>query len=306
MRTKPGWRPVCFRRGKYAVVVAVSLILLSGCASQKSLPSSLTSDIEQNVQPVLVVDASHKTIPSAAPTQEVSDEEPFDPFAKPGEEAIEEYDPWEPFNSKMFHFNQEFDRLALKPVAKGYNSIVPNFAQIGISNFFYNTRVTPRLMNNIFQGKLKGAGIEIGRFLINTTVGIGGFIDVANRLNLTTPEEDTGQTLGFYGVRPGPYIVLPFLPPFTARDLVGYAGDIALNPIYWLVFPIIGIDAIPSLLESNSLESSLILVAARGTEIVNSRSLNLEKYEGVEESTLDLYAAVRNAYLQTRARMIQE
>ncbi|NGZ60523.1 MAG: hypothetical protein CV081_08475, partial [Nitrospira sp. LK265] len=155
MRTKPGWRPVCFRRGKYAVVVAVSLILLSGCASQKSLPSSLTSDIEQNAQPVLVVDASHKTIPSAAPTQEASDEEPFDPFAKPGEEAIEEYDPWEPFNSKMFHFNQEFDRLALKPVAKGYNSIVPNFAQIGISNFFYNTRVTPRLMNNIFQGKFK-------------------------------------------------------------------------------------------------------------------------------------------------------
>lgn len=306
MRTKPGWRPVCFRRGEYAVVFAVSLILLSGCAVQKGSTTSLSLSIEQNAPPVLLADASHKTIPSAIPAPEVSSEEPFDPFAKPDEEAVEEYDPWEPFNSKMFHFNQEFDRLALKPIAKGYNSIVPNFAQIGISNFFYNTRVTPRLMNNIFQGKFKGAGIEIGRFLINTTAGIGGFIDVANRFNLTTPEEDTGQTLGFYGVRPGPYIVLPFLPPFTARDLVGYAGDIVLNPIYWLVFPIIGTDAIPSLLEANTAKSSLILIGVRGMEIVNSRSLNLEKYEGVEESTLDLYAAVRNAYLQTRAKMIQE
>lgn len=306
MRTKPGWRPVCFGRSEYNLVVAVSLILLSGCAVQKGSTSSLTPNLEQKAPPALIADASDKTAPSAIPSDEVSAEEPFDPFAKPGEEAIEEYDPWESFNSKMFRFNQEFDRLALKPVAKGYNSIVPDFAQIGISNFYYNSRVTPRFMNNIFQGKFKGAGIEVGRFLINTTVGIGGFIDVANRFNLTTPEEDTGQTLGFYGVKPGPYIVLPFLPPFTARDLVGYVGDIALNPIYWLVFPIVGVDAIPSLLEANTVKSSLILVAARGFEIVNSRSLNLEKYEGVEESTLDLYSAVRNAYLQTRAKMIQE
>lgn len=306
MRTTPGWRSVCFRRSEYEVVVAVLLIVLSGCAVQKGSRGSLNPNLEQNAPPVLIADASHKTAPSAIPPHEVSAEEPFDPFAKPGEEAIEEYDPWESFNSKMFRFNQEFDRLALKPVAKGYNSIVPNFAQIGISNFFYNSRVTPRLVNNIFQGKFKGAGIEVGRFLINTTAGICGFIDVANRFNLTTPEEDTGQTLGFYGVRPGPYIVLPFFPPFTARDLVGYVGDIALNPIYWLVFPIVGIDAIPSLLPANTAKSSLILIGVRGMEIVNSRSLNLEKYEGVEESTLDLYAAVRNAYLQTRTKMIQE
>lgn len=305
MRTNSGCRPVCFSRGNYGIVLAVSMIVLSGCAVQRGSTSSLLH-IEQNAPPVLIADASHKTTPSATPAQEVSSEEPFDPFAKPGEEAIEEYDPWEPFNSKMFEFNREFDRLVLKPVAEHYNSVVPNFAQIGISNFFYNTRVTPRFMNNIFQGKFKGAGIEVGRFLINTTAGIGGFIDVANRFNLATPEEDTGQTLGFYGMPPGPYIVLPFLPPFTARDLVGYAGDIALNPIYWLVFPIIGVNAIPSLLPSNSVEESLILIAARGTEIVNSRSLNLEKFEGVEESTLDLYAAVRNAYLQTRAKVIQE
>lgn len=307
MRTKAGCRPVCFRGKEYGLVLAVSLILLSGCALQKGATSSLTSYIEQDASPVLIADASHKTTPSAVPAHDVSSEEPLDPFAKPGEEAIDEYDPWEPLNGNVFEFNRQLDRWLLKPVAKGYNFVVPNIVQVGIGNFFYNIRVTPRFMNNIFQGKFKGAGIEAGRFLINTTAGIGGFFDVAQHFQLTTPEEDTGQTLGFYGVKPGPYIMVPLLGPYTVRDLVGYAGDIALNPVYWLMFPIIEIDAIPSLIpHANRVTSSLILLTARGVEIVNDRSLNLEKFQGVEESTLDLYAAVRNAYLQKRAKAIRE
>ncbi|MBX3330816.1 MAG: VacJ family lipoprotein [Nitrospira sp.] len=307
MRTQFWCRPVCFKRSEYGVVLAVSLIVLSGCAVQKDSINSLTPDITQNAPPVLLADASHKAIPLATPTPEGSSEEPFDPFAKPGEEAIEEYDPWEPLNAKIFEVNRQFDRWLLKPVAKGYNFIVPNIVQVGISNFFYNIRVTPRFMNNIFQGKFKGAGIEVGRFLINTTAGIGGFFDVAQHFHLTTPEEDTGQTLGFYGVPPGPYIILPLMQPYTVRDLVGYVGDIALNPIYWLVLPIIEIEEIPSVIPHyNRLTTSLILITARGTEIVNDRSLNLEKFQGVEESTVDLYAAVRNAYLQKRAKAIRD
>lgn len=305
MRTKPGCRPGCFRRSEYGVLLAVLLIVLSGCAVQKGSTSSLNSNIEQRAPPVLIADISQKTIPSAIPAQDVSSEEPFDPFAKPGEEGSEEYDPWEPFNAKVFEFNRQFDRWLLKPVATRYNSIVPNIVQIGISNFFYNTRATPRLMNNIFQGKFKGAGIEVGRFLINTTIGVGGFFDVAQHLHLTTPEEDAGQTLGFYGVPPGPYLVVPLMQPFTVRDAAGYIGDLALNPIYWLMFPIIEINAIPTLFKNN-LSISLILFTARATEVVNDRSLNLEKFQGVEESTVDLYAAVRNAYLQKRAKAIQE
>lgn len=307
MRTKAGYRPVSFSGREYGFVLAVPLIVLSGCALQKGSTNSLPSHIEQNAPPVLIADASHKTTSSSGPALEVSSEEPFDPFAKPGEEAIDEYDPWEPLNAKVFEFNRQFDRWLLKPVAKGYNVVVPNIVQVGISNFFYNIRVTPRFVNNLFQGKFKGAGIEAGRFLINTTAGIGGFFDVAQHFQLTTPEEDTGQTLGFYGVPPGPYIVLPLLQPYTVRDLIGYAGDIALNPVYWLMFPIIEIDAIPSLIpHKNRVTSSLILITARGTEIVNDRSLNLEKFQGVEESTLDLYTAVRNAYLQKRAKAIRE
>lgn len=307
MRTKGGYRPVCFRRSEYGLVLVLSVIALSGCAVQKVSTSSLTPNIEQDPPPGLISDASRQPTPSAVAAPEASSEEPFDPFAMPGEEAIDEYDPWESFNSKVFEFNRQFDRWLLKPVAKGYNFVVPNIVQVGISNFFYNARVTPRFMNNLFQGKFKGAGIEAGRFVINTTVGIAGFFDVAQRFDLRTPEEDTGQTLGFYGIKPGPYVVLPFMPPYTVRDLVGYVGDIALNPIYWLVLPIIEIGAIPSVIPHyNSLTTTLILITARGTEIVNDRSLNLEKFQGVEESTVDLYAAVRNAYLQQRAKAIRE
>ncbi|MBH0203890.1 MAG: VacJ family lipoprotein [Nitrospira sp.] len=307
MRTTVACRPVCFRQGEYGLVLVVVLIVLSGCAAQKTATNPFTLNIGQHAQPVLLADADPRTISSAAPAHDTSSEEPFDPFSKQGEEGVEEYDPWEPLNSKIFDFNWQLDRWILKPAAKGYNFIVPNIVQVGISNFFYNIRVTPRFMNNLFQGKFKGAGIEAGRFLINTTAGVGGVFDVAQRFHLTTPEEDTGQTLGFYGVTPGPYIMVPFLGPYTARDLVGYVGDIALNPVYWLMFPVIEIDAIPSVVpHANRTTSSLILLTARGTEIVNDRSLNLEKFQGVEESTLDLYAAVRNAYLQKRAKAVRE
>ncbi|HSV25617.1 MAG TPA: MlaA family lipoprotein, partial [Xanthobacteraceae bacterium] len=157
------------------------------------------------------------------------------------------------------------------------------------------------------QGKLKGAGIEVGRFLINSTVGVAGFFDLAKKVDLVTSEEDLGQTLGFYGVKPGPYLVLPMFPPFTVRDFVGYVGDVFLNPINWLVVPIIEVNNVPSVIaHKNRMTSSLIQTGSRVGEIVNERSRNLEKYQGVEEATLDLYTAVRNAYLQTRVRAIRE
>jgi len=308
MKTTAACRPACFGHSGCGLVLAVSLIMLSGCAVQKVATSSLTLTIESNARPVLLAAADPTAIPSAAPDQNASADEPLDPFSKPGEEGIEEYDPWEPLNAKFFEFNRQLDRWVLKPVAKGYNYVVPNIVQVGVSNVFYNSRATPRFLNNVFQGKFKGAGIEVGRFLINTTVGIGGFFDVAQRLNLTTPEEDLGQTLGFYGIKPGPYLMVPLLGPYTVRDLAGYVGDTALNPIYWLILPAWhNSDAIPTVVSINERALTYgISIGARATEVVNERSLNLEKFQGVEESTLDLYAAVRNAYLQKRVKAIRE
>ena len=232
---------------------------------------------------------------------------PLDPFASVDEGDGDENDPWETVNANIFEFNRQVDRFVLKPVAKGYDFVMPDLVQVGISNIFTNLRFAPRFLNNVFQGKIKGAGIEVGRFLINSTVGVAGFFDLATKIDLVTPEEDLGQTLGFYGVRPGPYLVLPLLQPFTVRDFVGYVGDVFLNPINWLVVPIIEVDGIPSVIaHKNRMTSSIIQYGARVGEIVNDRSRNLQKFQGVEEATLDLYTAVRNAYLQKRAQAVRE
>jgi phospholipid-binding lipoprotein MlaA len=257
-----------------------------------------------------VILVANKNAPPAAtePTVEPAEDPFYDPFAKSDEPAGgEEYDPWEPLNTKVFEFNRQVDRWVLKPAAQGYNAVVPNPVQIGISNLFYNIRFPSRLINNLAQGKLSGAGTEVGRFLLNSTFGLGGLVDVAKYMDITTPEEDTGQTLGYYGMKPGPYVVLPFLPPFTLRDLIGYVGDIALNPINWMVFPIIEVNGIPSLVaHHNRTTSSIAQIGDRVEEILNDRSLNLEKFQGVEEATLDLYTAVKNAYIQKRRNAIRE
>jgi phospholipid-binding lipoprotein MlaA len=303
------------------------VIVTVGCAEQigtRTQPSLGVPGAQVDGHPSVSTDLSphpENAVQPAAPTallvaepasdtpasQEAPIDEPFDPFAKADEGAGEEYDPWEPFNTTIFEFNRQMDRFVLKPVAKGYNFIVPDLVQVGISNIFHNLRFGPRFLNNIFQGKMKGAGVELGRFLINSTAGVAGFFDVAKKIDLETPEEDFGQTLGFYGVKPGPYLVLPFLPPFNVRDFTGFIGDIALNPINWLVAPIIEVDGVPSVIaHQNRMTSTFVQTGSRVGEIINERSRNLEKFQGVEEATLDLYTAVRNAYLQTRAKAVKE
>lgn len=291
---------------RYGFLMVVTLMGLAGCAGGTGSANLPTSTVQHDAPATLVADAS-PSLPLAADVTEKASDEPFDPFAKPGEAEIEEYDPWEPFNTNIFEFNRQVDRWVLKPMAKGYNVVVPNPVQVGISNLFYQLRFPQRFLNNIFQGKMRGAGIEVGRFLVNTGLGFAGFVDVATEMDIKTPEEDTGQTLGYYGVKPGPYLVLPFLQPFTVRDFVGFVGDIFLNPFNWLVAPIIEVNGIPSVIShSDRLTTTVVQFGGRVFEIVNDRSLNLEKYQGVEEATLDLYIAVRNAYLQKRAKAIQE
>ncbi|HQY57323.1 MAG: VacJ family lipoprotein [Nitrospira sp.] len=312
------------------VVSAVVLLMVVGCAGGPPRPTLTTgAGVESLSVPeyqtdgggTATVDTTPLASPHAAlaedkqapspvsePTVEPAEDPFFDPFAKSDEPAGgEEYDPWEPVNTKVFEFNRLVDRWVLKPVAQGYNAVMPNPVQIGIGNVFYNIRFPSRLINNLAQGKLSGAGTEVGRFLLNSTFGLGGLVDVAKYMNITTPEEDTGQTLGYYGMKPGPYVVLPLLPPFTLRDLVGFVGDIALNPINWMVFPIIEINGIPSLVaHHNRTTSSIAQIGSRVGEILNDRSLNLEKFQGVEEATLDLYTAVKNAYIQKRRNQIRE
>lgn len=199
-----------------------------------------------------------------------------------------EQDPWEPYNDNMFWFNRQFDRFLLKPVATGYDAILPDPVQRSIKNALDNLAVVRRLVNNILQLKLGGAGREVARFTINSTIGVAGLFDVAkDGFGIEQSDEDTGQTLGVYGVGPGPYLILPFLPPMTVRDGIGLAADGAMNPLnYFIPFA--------------------ATAGTYGTYAVNERSLNLDRFERVEETVVDLYSAVRNAYLQRRAAAIKE
>ncbi|GJL56217.1 MAG: ABC transporter [Nitrospirales bacterium] len=243
--------------------------------------------------------------PLTADTEEVFEEFGYDPFEEPESEKIEEYDPWESYNVVAFEFNYQFDKYILKPVAKGYNFLMPTEVQRSISNVFQNLRSAPRFFNNIFQGKFKGAGIELGRFLVNSTLGVGGLFDPAGIMfDMNTPLEDMGQTLGSYGTPPGPYLVLPFLGSFTARDAVGFVGDTFIDPVNWLVLPIIEIADAPRLVQHDD-TITFTQAGMKVGETINLRSLNLEKFQGVEEGTLDLYGAVRNGYLQQRLKEIR-
>ena len=203
----------------------------------------------------------------------------------PGES--EEDDPWEPFNARMFTFNLQLDRYVLKPVATAWDTVVPDEVERGLGRMFANVVMPARFVNNLFQLKFDGAGRELARFVLNSTIGLAGFFDVAKMEGLEPSNEDTGQTLAVWGAGAGPYLVLPFLPPMTVRDGIGFGFDAALNPLtYFAPFA--------------------AAAGMKASEAVNSRALNLELFEDVEEGTLDMYSAVRNGYLQRRARAIQE
>jgi len=199
-----------------------------------------------------------------------------------------DYDPWERFNEKTFWFNHDvLDRYALKPVATVWAKI-PDPARQGLANAFHNLAMPDRLVNEVLQARFQEAGSEVARFLLNTTVGVAGFVDVASRAGLEESDADAGQTLGVYGAGPGPYLVLPLLPPLTVRDGIGYAVDSFLDPLSWFVTPF-----------------AADFGRAAG-KTVNERAANLKVYQDVEDASLDLYAAVRNGYLQRRQKSIED
>lgn len=199
-------------------------------------------------------------------------------------------DPLEPINRAVFTFNDWFYFGFMKPVANVYGTIVPSRARICIRNTFQNVYVPVRLVNNALQGKFLNSGVEISRFLINTTVGIAGLFDPAKEyFHLNPSEEDLGQTLGAYGIGDRIYLCLPFLGPSTLRDSVGLGGDYLLSPISYL-----------------TMSDWRAGFGAWAGETVNSTSLLDNEYEKLKQDSFDFYVAIRDGYLQHRRHKVEE
>ena len=158
-------------------------------------------------------------------------------FMLVGSANVSADDPMEDWNRDVLSFNDGLDDYFLKPVSQGYQWIMPEFADTGISNFFSNLSDIGVFVNDIFQLKLEQGGADFGRFLVNSTVGVGGFVDVATMIDLPKHKEDFGQTLAFWGVPSGPYMVVPLFGSSTPRGVVGAIGDIALHPLSYIGVP---------------------------------------------------------------------
>ena len=210
-------------------------------------------------------------------------------------QKTENADPLEPYNRLVTSFNDILYVNVLNPTARTYANVVHQDIRVGISNFFHNITFPIRFANNILQFKFSYAGEELGRFLLNSTVGILGFMDPAKeQFNLQKREEDFGQTLGYYGFKEGFHIVLPILGPSNLRDLAGNLVDNYIDPLSTGEIKY----KIP-----NNIEKT---VAIKTFDTVNKISLNLGKYENVKEDAIDLYPFLKDIYTQQREKLIKE
>jgi phospholipid-binding lipoprotein MlaA len=209
----------------------------------------------------------------------------FDDF-----EVVEVSDPLETFNRGVFWFNDKLYFYVMKPVARVFR-LAPEPLRISIKNFFNNLEAPVHLVNAALQGKFSAAGDELTRFVTNTTLGIGGLYDPAREhFGIRTHDEDTGQTLGHYGVGPGPYLVLPFLGPSNVRDGISRFGDAWLD-LAWQIW--------------GQHKSNYDYLASRLIEAENALSLDKDTYEGVKRDALDPYLFMRDAYVQYRRNQVR-
>lgn len=196
-------------------------------------------------------------------------------------------DPWEAVNRNVFVFNQAFDADIMKPLAEHY-MLLPSFVRDCLSNAFANLRGPSNAINNTLQGKPANAASDLGRFVVNSTVGVVGCFDVAAHLGLEKSDEDFGQTMGVWGLEPGPYIVVPFLGPSNVRDAVGILG---VEPFLDLNFYI----------DNATVEYSIFAL-----RLVNYRAELLSTEKLIDQAALDRYTFIRDAFLQRRRYLIYD
>ncbi len=204
-------------------------------------------------------------------------------------------DPLENWNRDVQSFNDKLDDYALKPVAKGYQYIMPKFADIAVTNFFSNINDIGVAANDVLQCKFAQGGLDSARFLVNTVAGLGGFVDVAQTINLPKHNEDFDQTLGFWGVPTGPYLVLPLLGPSSIRGVSGTVGDTALNPVSY-----------SALLPGSFFSNGYLSYSLTALRIIDQRADNLGNSKIASEAAVDRYEFFKSAYLQRRNYLVND
>jgi phospholipid-binding lipoprotein MlaA len=197
------------------------------------------------------------------------------------------HDPLEQLNRKTFAFNQVVDRIALKPIAKGYVRVIPSRGREGIRNLLLNLHEPVVFANNLLQGEFKRAGTTAARFVINSTLGLVGVLDIAARHHLVRQSGDFGQTLYVWGVPEGPYLVVPVFGPTSPRDGIGMAADIFMDPFLYLA-------------PQFQYRTAVTLSRATLTGI-DQRSRNIDSLEEIQREAIDFYASFRSLYRQNRA-----
>ena len=233
-------------------------------------------------------------IPEAADWAQIppiADEFDYDPlfdedfqFDDPGTDIS---DPFEGGNRVMLSFNRGLDRFFLDPLTTGYRFLVPELARRGVRQVFANLNSPAILVNDLLQFRFKAAGSTLGRFLLNSTLGLGGLFDVGEGVGLTAHSADFGQTLARRGIGSGPYLVVPIFGPNTLRDGFGSLVDIMFQPLTYLISPI----------------PNLMIGTGRGIALFDKTS---DQKKALEESSVDYYAALRSAYLQSREAHVRD
>ena len=279
------------------VVLLLVMAFLGGCQNTAAQPNAPAESVG------VEEDAAASAPSDAAPFDEegegTGDEEFDDAFDDEfaaeldeefaAQEPDEVSDPLEGYNRVMTTFNDRFYLWVLEPVAEAYSFVMPEYARQGVDNFFENLLYPLRLVNNLLQAKFADSGEETLRFVTNSTIGVFGLWDPADKwFGLEAHDEDFGQTLGVWGVGPGPHIVLPILGPSNMRDLFSLAPDILLDPRTYVV------------------EDAETWLALKVFEEVSDRSLHIGEYENLKRDAIDLYPFLRDIYEQHRAQKILE
>ena len=202
----------------------------------------------------------------------------------PSAESLAQHDPWEKTNRDIFDFDMWVDHAVARPIASGYRDVVPEPVQAGIHNVLNNLNAPVVLANDVLQGDGGKAASTAGRIVINSTVGIGGLIDVASKIGIPSHDNDFGITLGKNGFAEGSYLVLPFAGPLPPRDLLGTGVDVAFDPLTYVRFH--GKDT--------------WMAVRLGIGILDGRASTLDAVETIERSSIDFYATTRNLYRQSR------